>query len=49
MTNTKDADGQPFAPLTGSAATWQPIETAPKDGASILLYDGQTRVGYWGG
>lgn len=29
---------------------WQPIETAPKDGTEILLFDrGQICHGYWGG
>jgi hypothetical protein len=28
--------------------TWQPIETAPKDGTEILLTDGHyKRTGYW--
>lgn len=29
---------------------WQPIETAPKDGTRILLFNSyQVRLGYWGG
>lgn len=31
----------------GSGATgWQPIETAPKDDRTLLLFDGEVRVGW---
>jgi len=30
--------GEPFAEACGSAATWQPIQTAPKSGKAILLW-----------
>ena len=26
---------------------WQPIETAPKDGTKILIYNGEVRISYW--
>jgi len=39
------------APSTDSAAGWQPIETAPKDGTEVLLYLGapwnKVEKAYW--
>ena len=34
-----------------NTATWQPIETAPKDGQWLILYTliGGVQCGYWGG
>lgn len=26
---------------------WQSIETAPKDGTSILIWNGEHTIGYW--
>lgn len=26
---------------------WQPIDTAPKDGTDVLLFNGHPRVGSW--
>ncbi len=54
--NLKTDVGQPAIPLlpasNGSAATWQPIETATKDGTRLLLWAAgsaadEIEVGYW--
>ena len=32
-----------------SGSGWLPIETAPKDGGEMLLYNGYVCIGYWHG